>query len=548
MIPRALNFGYCDTCKQPVPVTHTIREKNVYLTKECARCGTSETLLSTDAEMWQRKRRLTGYDQQPPGKGICALNCTTCKHHPQQPMLIFLDVTNRCNMNCPICLANIPAMGFEFEPPLEYFDKIFRHVSALRPRPGIQLFGGEPTVRDDLIDIIRLARSCGLSMRVVTNGIRLADEHYCKELLAAGPQLMFAFDGRSEHIYATLRNSAEFYHQKMKALENVHKHRKKKITIMSVAARGINDGNIADLVAMCHEFRGTIAALDFIPLTITWAPGKVENAQETSMEDVEKMVAAAIPGVEFVPATLLRRFATFLDYFNIGRITFGGAHPNCESVSVLISDGKRYLPLTHYVKRPMFDLVNELLLKDEMLGKKLDALKRNVLGSALTKLGLFNIVARAIIILSLLKIARKDVKVQNALGGKPLRKSLIVALGLLRGKKFKHLLRQNTRMHGILRLMVLPFEDWRSLESARLEGCPAAFAYEDPETTEVKLMPVCAWPLLKNDILRRTSARYGIATTSKRAPASPATGTGAPTPPRLRGQAAGAAREEPLKK
>jgi uncharacterized radical SAM superfamily Fe-S cluster-containing enzyme len=512
MIPDSQNFGYCDTCKEAVPVRHTIRDGNVYLTKDCPRCGESEALLSTDAAMWQRKRSLTGYDQQV--HRSCALNCTTCKQHLQQPMLIFLDVTNRCNMNCPICLANIPAMGFEFEPPLEYFDKIFRHVSSLKPRPGIQLFGGEPTVRDDLLEIIRIARSYGLSMRVVTNGIRLADERYCKELLASGPQLMFAFDGRSEHIYAKLRNSAKFYHLKMKALENVRKHRKKKVTIMSVAARGINDAYIADLVQMCHDFRDTIAALDFLPLTITWAPGEVEDARETTMEDVEKMVSAALPGVEFVPATMLRRFTTLLDYFNVGRITFGGAHPNCESASVLISDGKRYLPLTHYVKRPMSELLKELLREDEALGKKLEALKHGLLGGMLTKLGLFQTVARGIIIRSLLRFVRKNARLDEAMGGKAWRKSLIIAYGLLRGKKLKHLLRRHTRMHGVLRLMVLPFEDWRSLESARLEGCPAAFAYEDPESAEVKLMPVCAWPLLKNDILRRTAARYAATTSS----------------------------------
>ena len=54
----------------------------------------------------------------------------------------------------------------------------FKHFAQNTPEPSIQHFGGEPTVRKDLIEIIRLSRSYGLPTRVVTNGVRLADEEY----------------------------------------------------------------------------------------------------------------------------------------------------------------------------------------------------------------------------------------------------------------------------------------------------------------------------------------------------------------------------------
>jgi uncharacterized radical SAM superfamily Fe-S cluster-containing enzyme len=85
---------------------------------------------------------------------------------------VFLDVTNRCNSNCPICINNTPSMGFLFEPPLEYFENVFQQLSRYDPKPVVQLFGGEPTVRRDLFEIIRLARSAGLRPRVVTNGLK----------------------------------------------------------------------------------------------------------------------------------------------------------------------------------------------------------------------------------------------------------------------------------------------------------------------------------------------------------------------------------------
>ena len=109
-----------------------------------------------DPETQERVRRaveLLGY--VPSKLEPCSLNCTKCQID-HKPNMVFLDVTNRCNMNCPICINNTPSMGFLFEPPIEYFDTIFKHFAQITPKPSIQLFGGEPTVRNDLFDIIKL--------------------------------------------------------------------------------------------------------------------------------------------------------------------------------------------------------------------------------------------------------------------------------------------------------------------------------------------------------------------------------------------------------
>ena len=92
-------------------------------------------------------------------------------------------------------------MGFGFDPPLEYFEKVLRSVSEMRPRPVVNLFGGEPTVRDDMFDIIDIGRKYGIEMQVTTNGLRLADEEYCRKLCEARVGLRIGFDGRNREIY-----------------------------------------------------------------------------------------------------------------------------------------------------------------------------------------------------------------------------------------------------------------------------------------------------------------------------------------------------------
>jgi 7,8-dihydro-6-hydroxymethylpterin dimethyltransferase len=492
------NLGICEKCKKPVPARHAERGGMVYLVKECPDCGPSEALVSSDAARWREKRELCHYDEAQ--AHTCGLGCADC-NHGKAPSLVFLDVTNRCNMNCPICLANVQSMGFQFDPPLAYFEKVFQALSRMNPVPKIQLFGGEPTVRRDLIEIINLAKSHGLSARVVTNGLRMADEQYCKELLGTGTQLMFAFDGRDPGIYRKIRKSTHSLELKLKALENVRKHHKSKVTIMCCAGLGVNDDKMADLIRFCHERRDFIAALDLIPLVETWGPEAIE-AGNTTIDDVEHMITTALPGVDFVPAGMLYKLENLKENFPVGRLTFGGAHPNCESVTVLVSDGEAYHPVSRYLTKSLSEAVREASELDRALGEKL---KTSLLARLFGRRG-----RQLRLIPPMLAFLRRTINFREVFGGAVTLKLGKIFWGLLRGEKLKNLLRRHTQCHGILRVIVLPFEEPSSVESVRLVECPAAFAYEHPLTREVRLMPVCAWSIYKNQILFKTAKNYGV--------------------------------------
>ncbi|MBW1859377.1 MAG: radical SAM protein [Deltaproteobacteria bacterium] len=501
-----MNYGFCNTCQCLVPVSHLEKDGRVYLTKECAQCGLTQTLISSDAKVWNEKRHAAGYRDEDAKD--CTLNCLSCKHG-QNPMIVFVDVTNRCNLNCPICVANISSMGFSFEPPLAYFEKIFDHLATFKPVPSVKLFGGEPTVRDDLIDIINLAHSRGISTNVVTNGLRLADEEYCRKLLATGTKPNISFDGRDEDIYKKFRGNRESYRLKLKALENIRKYTQRKITLMCVVAKGISDHLIADLVHFCHENADFINALQFLPIIPTWKPGEVE-AEATTVEDTEQILEKAIPGVEFVPAGMLN-FETFTKYFSGQRTTFGNAHPNCESVAKLISDGTSFVPTSRYLKKPLLEIFGELRKKDRQLGIRLEGFEQGILGGILARTGLRKRIAKMVILLSAMNSIRKYGNFEEIVGPHRLLKLSRIFTGVIAGRKLKDVLGENTRLHNTLTLIVLPFEELTALESARLELCPAAFAYEDPETHLARTVPACAWLLFKNDILRKTTDHYGLA-------------------------------------
>ncbi|MCY2924812.1 MAG: hypothetical protein NT031_05135, partial [Planctomycetota bacterium] len=108
---KRVNVGICNTCQGRAPSEFPIREGQVWIRKDCPQCGPNESLVSTDAVAWKRKQSLHEYIDKE--HGPCSMNCDRC-NIDHKPNMVFLDVTNRCNMNCPICIATIRDMGFDF--------------------------------------------------------------------------------------------------------------------------------------------------------------------------------------------------------------------------------------------------------------------------------------------------------------------------------------------------------------------------------------------------------------------------------------------------
>lgn len=497
------NYGVCEKCLARVPADFVIREGKVLLRKNCHECGQTESLVSSSAEVWQRKRQVWQYDEA--SQRACRLNCHTC-HYRHPLRIVFVDVTNRCNMNCPICVANIPGMGFEFNPPLAYFEKVFKAISELPTDPAVMLFGGEPTVREDLFEIIELARSYHLKVRLVTNGLKLADEDYCRRICEAKVPVLIAFDGLDPEIYTRMRKSPEACRQKLKALENLKRLSRSKTVIMCCVARHINDKHLPDLLDYVHENRDFVAGLYLLPLIETWEEGEFQTDVSTNMEDVEEILDAAIPDekVEFLPAGITYHLLTALQFFGSPRLTFGAVHPNCESATFLLSDGGRFHALSHYLKRPLDEIGAELVRRAKDLEprlRRLDPARR-----------LQRWRGRWLVLKSLAGWARRSLDLRRTLKGNPAITTLRILAGLMLGRRFKDLLRKHSRVQSALTIIILPFEEHHSIDGARLEMCKAGFAFEDPETGEVRTVPVCAWSLYKNEVQRKLAEKYAPAT------------------------------------
>jgi 7,8-dihydro-6-hydroxymethylpterin dimethyltransferase len=498
-----VNLGLCNKCRERVPSEFFPRDGQMWIRKVCPTCGATESMVSSHAHAWQTKRDLWRYVATE--RVACRMNCDRCGID-HRPTIVFVDVTNRCNMDCPICIATIKDMGFDFNPPMAYFDGLFAEVGRLEPKPVLLLFGGEPTVRNDLLEIIATAKKHGLRPHVVTNGIRLADEAYCRKMCEARVPFRFAFDGRNAEVYERLRRNRPAYDKKMKALANLSKYSRRKHTIMATIGRGFNDQHIGDLFQFCHENRDLISDVGIMPLTENWQPGTFDVGVHTTMEDVEEMVEQSIPGreVEFIPAGLSYALTKPRSFFRKNPrsevLLLAGAHPNCESMTLLISDGESYRGINHYLRKPFHQVAVEVAALCRRLEPRLDRLD--------PKRFFPRVRGQALVLWTLLPWMATRIRFGRLIGNP------FSALGRLVSARSRRLSASDNaiprRARRMLRVAVLPFEEEHSIDAARLENCKGVFAYEDAEDGRVKYIPACLWYPYRNPILEKLSKKYGV--------------------------------------
>ena len=91
----------------------------------------------------------------------------------------IIPVTDRCNIRCPHCY-HVP--GSQPDPSIDDLLSLCDMASL----PDIMLMGAEPTVRDDLPDVVRSLSQTGRRVRVYSNAIRLEDRQFTENLHDAG--------------------------------------------------------------------------------------------------------------------------------------------------------------------------------------------------------------------------------------------------------------------------------------------------------------------------------------------------------------------------
>lgn len=178
-----------------------------------------------------------------------------------------LSVTDRCDLRCAYCMPERQT----FLPKAEVLSLEELHRMALgfidRGITKLRLTGGEPLVRRDMIELVQaLGRKLGDGLEeltLTTNGTRLAE--FADRIAAAGvKRINVSLDTLDREGFARLARRDSL----PQVLEGIAAARDAglKVKINTVALKGINQGEIADLVAWAHGHGHDITLIEVMPL------------------------------------------------------------------------------------------------------------------------------------------------------------------------------------------------------------------------------------------------------------------------------------------
>ena len=322
----------------------------VWMTKHCERHGDFQDLISTDADEYLRAERFVqkGSGVQSPisyTSGECPTRCGLCFDHESKTVLAIIDVTNRCNMRCPVCFANAGAAGYIYEPTMKQIDRMLETAVKVNFPKGIhalQLSGGEPTVRDDLPDIVKLVGSHGINhIEVNTNGLKVGDPEtgaaYLKTLVDAGVSTLYLqFDGLTpdSRIDARVpagdesgrlmsaegrRKLAEYYTERqLNVPNNARKVGFESIVLVVTLQKGVNDSQMGDILRYAGENSDVVRCVNFQPVSMAGRMdrNKIRKVRITNADvvnGVEKQTSGQIKASDFYPIPVEVPLAAYIE-------------------------------------------------------------------------------------------------------------------------------------------------------------------------------------------------------------------------------------------
>ncbi|MEE0024508.1 tetraether lipid synthase Tes [Methanobrevibacter sp.] len=390
----------CPECGRPVDAEVYDEGGKVYIKKTCSVHGEFINTYWNDVETYDRVR-----DYEPSITSVenpsvddistCPSNCGLCSKHETSTVLGLIDVTNRCNLKCPVCFANAAASGRLFEPTQDEIRQMLKNLRSLKPHPtpAVQYAGGEPTVRKDIVELVKMAKDEGFThVQIATNGLKLAmKENLAKELKDAGLNTVYlAFDGVTPEPYINNRGR-DLLPYKLDAIENCRKAGLG-IVLVPTLIKGVNDHQVGDIIKFAFDHNENIYGVNFQPVSFAGrTPSDQVEKQRITIPDfiqiIEDQTDGDVKTTDFYPPSSVEPIAKFIGALEGGEPTVTlNCHQHCGIATYVFREktegsGKdKLIPINDFID------VDGLFKKLDELAEKLKkggfGRKQRVLASA----------------------------------------------------------------------------------------------------------------------------------------------------------------------
>lgn len=249
-----MTVSVCPTCHRVIPANLLEKDGRIYMSKSCPDHGRWKSIIASDAAWYHAAQRHTSPSlmlrkYQTETKDGCPADCGVCPEHQQNNSVPVIEITNHCNLDCPICFADnrhdYMMSAEELERCLDVLDESDSDVDLL------VLSGGEPTAHPDLIDLIgRCYRRPRVPrVGIATNGILIGKKDALARALAdAGAYVLFQLDSLDPRKNTVLRGD-EMTAYREATLEKLEKYGVRTSILMTVIG-GVNDDEIGDLLRL----------------------------------------------------------------------------------------------------------------------------------------------------------------------------------------------------------------------------------------------------------------------------------------------------------
>ena len=301
----AATRGLCNECGELVDAKIVIRDEKVYLVKWCDTHGRSEALTCSDVDWFRRslayvKPKTDPVDVANTTYRGCPTDCGLCAEHQQHTCVPIIEITDRCDLKCPVCIVGEQDNRHQ-ELSVEEFSATVDHLVGYEGRLNmLNLSGGEPTIHPNFLEIVDSALRPEIGIvSVSTDGLALSrDDDLIKALRDRDVVISLQFDGFSEATYKKLRGRGDLAAIKIRLVQRIIELGAK-LSLTVTLARGVNEDELGPIMDLLFEHDNVLSMM-VQPLAHTGrAPGSYafDPLDVITIPDAVRLLAAGSKGV-----------------------------------------------------------------------------------------------------------------------------------------------------------------------------------------------------------------------------------------------------------
>lgn len=356
----------CPECLKIIDARVFENNGKILIEKECPDHGYFEDVYWGDSEMFRKAMRFAhdGHGLQTPvtENKTCPFSCGLCNKHKSHTALLNIVLTNRCDLACWYCFFFAKKAGYVYEPTVDQIVKMVRIAREMEPigANAVQLTGGEPTLRDDLLDIIRAIKELGIEhIQLNTNGIRLAnDPELALKVREAGVNTVYlSFDGVDE------KTNPKNHYEVPKVLENCRRANLGVVLVPTVI-KGVNDHQLGDIIRFAADNIDIVRGVNFQPVSITGSVPKREREKiritiPDAIKRIEEQTDGEISRDDFYPVPSVTPISHFVEAIT-GKPQYElTTHFACGMATYVFKMNGKLVPITRFVDvEGLFEYLN----------------------------------------------------------------------------------------------------------------------------------------------------------------------------------------------